>query len=128
MGESRHLDWLKQAEVDRGWMLHSLDGGYHSGACFIAQQVAEKSLKALAFSRGAQTVKSHSVLQIAHELKINSEIEKAGRILDRYYISGRYPDAYPAGIPEDFFDKEIAIEAVEAAEIVYNYCRKIAEK
>lgn len=34
------------------------------------------------------------------------------RRLDKYYITARYPDGLPGGIPHDFFDAEEAAQAI----------------
>ena len=72
--KSRATDWLDQAENDLDWGRSSASSGFHSQACFIAQQVAEKALKALAYFRGAELVRGHSVAVICRELKINGTL------------------------------------------------------
>ena len=125
---SRATDWLRQAEDDAAWLADSIEDGHYSQACYIAQQVAEKALKSLAFSRGASEIKGHSVTKIAQALAINAEIERAGKILDRYYISGRYPDAFPEGIPSDFLDREAAISAQAEALLILNRVKKLIQE
>lgn len=115
MTHGRYNDWLKQAGSDLAWGRDSLEGGHYAQTCFIAQQVAEKSLKALAFYRGAELVRGHSALAIARELGINAELERAAMRLDQYYISTRYPDAQPAGAPYEYFTREQAEEALSFA-------------
>ncbi len=94
----------------------SLHSGFFAQTCFVCQQVGEKSLKALAFFRGADLVKSHSVRTIAKELDENGEIEAIGQKLDLYYIPTRYPDAFMEGAPFEYFEESQAKEAVEFAE------------
>lgn len=119
MKTKKHLLWLNQAKNDLQWAKHSLNGGYYSQVCFIAQQVGEKSLKALAYFNGADMVKGHSIVIVARELKINGEIEKAGRSLDLYYMASRYPDALPDPIaPVDYFTQNEAEEAIVHAELI----------
>ena len=50
---SRHFDWLRQADADLRLAGHARDGAAHDWACFAAQQAAEKALKAVLMSRGA---------------------------------------------------------------------------
>ena len=53
--------WLEQAEQDLRWARDlATRGGYYL-ACFLAQQIGEKALKALLYSRGAEVVLGHSV-------------------------------------------------------------------
>ncbi len=125
MAQSRAGDWLRQAEDDAAWLVDSIERGHYAQACYIAQQVAEKALKSLAFFRGASEIKGHSVTKIAQALSINAEIERAGKILDRYYISGRYPDAFPEGIPADFLDQEAARSAQTEAQLVLQKVKEL---
>ncbi|AXR67988.1 HEPN domain-containing protein [Leptospira mayottensis] len=116
MQNPRWKDWLAQAERDLEWAKASLHLGFFAQTCFVCQQVGEKSLKALAFFRGADLVKSHSVKTIAKELNENGEIESIGQKLDLYYIPTRYPDAFMEGAPFEYFEESQAKEAVEFAE------------
>ena len=43
---SEGLRWLEQAEADRKGAQLLFDGGSYHLACFVAQQIAEKALKA----------------------------------------------------------------------------------
>lgn len=113
---SRAFDWLAQAENDLLWARDTLSAGRYAQACFVSQQVSEKALKSLALARGNTQVRSHSLLQIVRELGINGEVETIARRLDLYYVSTRYPDAFPAGAPFEFFTVEQAEEAIRFAE------------
>lgn len=113
---NRAMDWLKQAENDLLWAKDTLTSKHYAQACFICQQVAEKSLKSIALFRDFDAVKSHSVMEIAKSLGINDEMEMMAKKLDLYYISTRYPDAVPAGAPFEFFSRDQAEEAVGFAE------------
>ncbi|MCC5805859.1 MAG: HEPN domain-containing protein [Opitutales bacterium] len=115
MSANRSRDWLAQAKNDLAWGEATTAAGFHAQACFIAQQVAEKSLKAIAYFRGAALVKGHSVLSVARELAVNGELKSAARRLDQYYIPTRYPDAQPDGAPFEFFSREQAEEALKLA-------------
>jgi len=121
---NRSLDWLSQAENDLRWAQDSLKSGHFSQTCFIAQQIGEKALKALALSRGALSVRSHSILLIAQELRINGEIEKAAKLLDQYYIATRYPDAFADGAPFQYFVHEQAMAAIVLAELILNFVKR----
>jgi HEPN domain-containing protein len=119
--DERSRAWLAQAVNDLAWGADSLRGGYFAQSCFVAQQVAEKALKALAFHRGADVVKSHSVRKIAQDLDITSDILEAARVLDLYYVSSRYPDALPEhAVPAEAFGRKQAEEALALAEGVLN--------
>jgi HEPN domain-containing protein len=109
---NRAYDWYKQAVNDLTWAQDSLKSGYWAQVCFVCQQVAEKALKAIALSRGALEIKSHSLVRIAEALGVNGDIERMGRRLDVYYITSRYPDAFAEGSPFEYFDREQAEEAL----------------
>jgi len=112
---NRAQDWLDQARNDLRWGEASLESGFYSQTCFIAQQVAGKALRALAYHRGAALVRGHSVWMVCRELRIDGRLEEAGQRLDQYYITTRYPDAQPAGAPFRFFTEDQATEAPELA-------------
>lgn len=114
----RHIAWLTQSKNDFKWGEDSLKAGHFAQVCFIAQQVAEKSLKAIAFYRNYDVVKSHSLVHIAKDLKINGELEGFGRELDLYYLASRYPDALPDhAVPSDSFDIRQATRALTMAKV-----------
>jgi HEPN domain-containing protein len=110
--KSRAGDWLKQAEEEQSWANDALAHKRWALVCFTAQQIAEKCLKAIAIHRGAAQVKSHSTLEIILALRIDGELEEAARILDLYYISTRYPDAFSTGAPFEYFTERQAREAL----------------
>jgi HEPN domain-containing protein len=53
MTANRSRDWFKQALHDRQAAQQNADIGIHDWACFMAQQSAEKALKALVQYGGA---------------------------------------------------------------------------
>jgi HEPN domain-containing protein len=121
---NRHLDWLRQAENDLEWARYSLAGGFHAQTCFIAQQAGEKALKAYAFFRGFDVVKTHSLFQIVRDLGEDGDLKRHARELDVYYISGRYPDAFPSGAPFEILGEEQARRALTAAEEIGRIVRE----
>lgn len=111
--------WLSQAEEDLHWADHlAKEGGWHL-ACFLAQQVAEKALKAFLYAQGEEIVLGHSVERLcAAAAAFRSEFaEKAKRwsLLDGYYIPTRYPNGLPDGIPARIYTEEAARGAVALA-------------
>lgn len=121
----RSIDWLRQAENDLGWAEDTFSGSRWSQVCYIAQQVGEKALKALAIKRGAAHIRSHSIVDIAKALGENGDVEKAGRRLDQYYMTTRYPDSLPSGAPFEFFDEEQAAEAISYAKEILAFVRSV---
>jgi HEPN domain-containing protein len=111
--------WLRQAEQDLRDGVFCLEGGRCHLACFLAQQSAEKALKAALFARGAERVWGHSVAELCDDLARLvpgwSHLRASLAFLDRYYIPTRYPDGLPGGIPSEAFrprDAEDALAAV----------------
>jgi len=96
----RSADWMDDAKGDLAHAKSDLDRGFHSWACFSAQQAAEKAVKAVFQKLGAEAW-GHSVADLLTELKGSHEvpdslIERALE-LDKAYIPTRYPNAHPAG-------------------------------
>ncbi|MGQ0507566.1 MAG: HEPN domain-containing protein [Myxococcaceae bacterium] len=112
MQVNRASDWLDQAKNDLAFANSALEAGFFSQCCFVAQQCAEKALKALALRQGAKAAFTHSLLKLVQALSLNGEIERAAQKLDFYYISARYPDAFPEGAPYKMFRREDAVEAL----------------
>jgi HEPN domain-containing protein len=122
---NRAEDWIRQAENDLLWLRDTLKAGHWAQVCFIAQQTAEKAVKALALARGADQIKSHSITEICKELGVNGDIERMAKRLDLYYISARYPDAFPAGPPFEYFAEDQADEAAGFAELIVATVRNL---
>ena len=116
--KNRSADWIRQAQNDLLWAKDSLESGFFAQTCYISQQIAEKSLKAYGLYKGYDQVRSHSVTQICKALDINGDMERMGKELDLYYISARYPDAFPEGAPFEYFSRDQAIKAFEYAETI----------
>ena len=58
------MRWLEQAEEDQRWAKDLAErGGYHL-ACFLAQQVGEKALKAFLYAQGEEIVLGLSLIHI----------------------------------------------------------------
>jgi HEPN domain-containing protein len=91
--------WLEQAEHQLEVTNALLELGFWSDVCFMAEQTAQMALKAFLYGEGRRFVLLHSIQELALQC---SEIDEAfaetiewGKILDRYYIPTRYPDALP---------------------------------
>lgn len=116
--------WLEQAADDLRWCQSGVDGEVWHGACFSAQQVAEKSLKAFLFAHGKSAKKIHdlgALLEICRQ--IDSEFESLREIvlpLTDYYLQTRYPDI------GDFMDytEEKARKALDQATSIHHFVTK----
>jgi HEPN domain-containing protein len=113
--------WLRQAGHD--WRIAR---GHHeradySDACFMAEQAAQKALKAFLMWQGQRSVPLHSVAQLAERCtQFDPDFAAhipAGRILDQYYIPTRYPDALaPPAVPFESYTQEQGARAVVAVQ------------
>jgi HEPN domain-containing protein len=124
--------WLSQAAEDLRWTkLLAKEGGWHL-ACFLAQQVTEKALKAFLYAQGEEIVLGHSVERLcAAAARYRSEFsEKARRwsVLDGYYVPTRYPNSLPDGIPADVYTQGAALEAVTLAEEAVEYVKQLLDQ
>jgi HEPN domain-containing protein len=117
--------WLEQAREDLRWaedLAHR--GGYHI-ACFLAQQVGEKALKAVLYGEGQELVLGHSIERLSREVSASDAAlaPRARRwtILDGYYVAARYPNSLPESIPARVFTAEAARDAVALARDIVLY-------
>ena len=121
------MRWLEQAIEDLRWTKDLADrGGYHI-ACFLAQQVSEKALKAFFYAKGEEIVLGHSVERLcasaAHFDPIFSEKAKRWALLDGYYIPTRYPNSLPDSIPARIYTEGAAKEAAQLAQEVVDFVK-----
>ncbi|HEY7490988.1 MAG TPA: HEPN domain-containing protein [Candidatus Tectomicrobia bacterium] len=128
MGDSPHNEerrWLDQAQVDLQWARHLRTEGAYYLVCFLAQQLAEKALKAFLYAQGEELVIGHSVRQLwqrvaAYDTRLLAHLEDWA-ILDSYYIPTHYPNGLPADIPARVYNREAARSALTLAEAVYTH-------
>lgn len=111
--------WLEQAQEDLHWAQHLAREGAHHLACFLAQQVTEKALKAFLYAQGEEMVIGHSVARLcaraAGYQPVLAEKAREWSILDGYYIPTRYPNSLPGDIPARVYTRRAADEAVALA-------------
>lgn len=91
--------WLEQAVHDLTWADDLAQrGGYHI-ACFLAQQVAEKAIKAFLYATGEEIVVGHSVQRLASDAADSDPgfVESSSRwsSLDAYYNPDPVPERTP---------------------------------
>ena len=124
-----YMRWLKQARHTLSSAVRDKVAGDYAWSCFKAQQSAEFALKALVrgagrFMAGHSTLKLYEVLRDAG-FELPEQLPKWCRELDRHYIPPRYPDAYPAGSPFEYYDCDTAEQAVILAERVVRYAEEV---
>jgi HEPN domain-containing protein len=111
--------WLEQAENDLAFARHALAGDFFHQVCFVAQEAAEKALKAVHFAGGARTVLGHSVVGLlVGEHPGLEPFRDVAAELDLYYIPTRYPNGLVEGTPYQAFTRAQAERALSGAETV----------
>lgn len=119
---SNPLAWVERAEEDfvlaRTALRRKQPLAY--GACFHAQQCAEKYMKALLISKGADFPKTHDLLLLNNLCSSNGILlemdAKHLNTLTDYAVRTRYPGEDPTA--------EDAKEAIELAKLVRNFARR----
>ncbi len=114
--------WLDQAQIDLGWCRHLHRQGASYLVCFLAQQAAEKALKAFLYAQGEEIVIGHSVRQLtgraaSFDARFAPFVDEWA-ILDSYYIPTRYPNGLPGDIPANVYNADAAQSALTIAEAV----------
>lgn len=120
--------WLGQAENDLRFAELAAREEFFAQACFNSQQAAEKALKAFLYSRGAEQVMGHSVADLAAECaRLEPELAKLkarAAPLDQFYVSTRYPNSLPGGVPAEAFTAPDAERALGMAREVLAAVRR----
>lgn len=123
---SRAKDWFGQGERDLEHARNSYETAYHEWACFGAQQVAEKAVKALFQSRAPHS-HINSVQTLLETLpghaRVDAELIECAEILDRLYVATRYPHRFDAGKPADYYTQKHSEEAIDCAETILRFCK-----
>jgi HEPN domain-containing protein len=113
------LRWLRQAEHDLAFGRLAVREGFHAQACFVAQQSAEKALKAVAYALGERVVLGHSLVELVERLRervpATAPLREMAGLLDQYYVATRYPNGLPGGVPFEAFGRSQAEQALEGA-------------
>ncbi len=124
MPANRSRDWWSQAKHDLDASRRTAETGIYDWACFMAQQAAEKALKALIQHLGGDAW-GHSVREIAEllpqEIAVPDEVREALPALDRFYIPTRYPNTIDSGTPAETYGATDAETALRLCETVLRF-------
>jgi len=129
MAKRRHDGelWLRQAADDFRFARLAVEREFFAQACFVAQQVGEKAVKAVHYHLGARPVIGHSVQALLRRLNARAAVTAAlvtsGGELDQYYVATRYPDALPGIVPADAFSAAQARAPFRAARRILTWAR-----
>lgn len=121
--------WLQQAEYDLDFAKRIFEQSFHAYTCFMCEQSAQKSLKSYLIFKGERYVWEHSIQKLA-EICSNydcefSKVNEMGKILDKYYLTTRYPDAIaPPAIPYQSFTEKEAKEAIAMTDEIINLVKR----
>jgi HEPN domain-containing protein len=126
--------WLKTAEGDLSAAEILLEHGKYAHSCFQSQQAGEKAMKAIWFFLDADPW-GHSIKKLIQDLEhidLNTykEFEPLKRnavLLDRYYITTRYPDGLPDLTPEEVFLEEDAKQCIDNAGIIIRTASRLLQ-
>jgi len=114
--------WLSQAQHDLRAAVLNRRESFPEIACFLAQQAAEKALRAFLYAQGNQVIADHAVHLLARACAGYDPafvpLEEACRSLDQYYLPTRYPDSLPGGVPHEVYTDAQAREATRLAQQV----------
>jgi len=121
--EEQANELMAQGEADLQAAKDNLQLGHWYVAVFLAQQAAEKFLKALYLSRfQVSPPRTHDLERLATDLGAPQDIIAMGRPLTEDYIRSRYVNA--AGVaPFRVFDANIANERIQQAEKIRDWVR-----
>ncbi len=121
LNKEEALRWLDQAEHNLEVAKNNFKAGFYSDACFMAEQSAQIALKSFIIYHKKRYIWEHSIQELARICsQYNKEFERLieiGKILDRYYIPTRYPNALaPPAVPYKSYTEEDAKNALDLAE------------
>ena len=122
----RSNDWIRQALRDLESAEAQKRDEFYEWSCFIAQQAAEKAIKAALQKIGVE-VWGHSLLELGRELKEQidtpPEFETSAKYLDRFYIRAIYPNGWASGTPADYITLEDSEHAVSHSDKIIQFCK-----
>jgi HEPN domain-containing protein len=122
----RSEDWIKQAVRDLKTAEDIAKSGSFEWSCFVAQQAAEKAVKAV-FQKLNAVAWGHSVLDLMKVLSrkttVTEELLNCARTLDRYYVPTRYPNSFESGSPYEYFTRKDAEDALVCSKRIIEFCK-----
>jgi HEPN domain-containing protein len=119
--------WIRQAIADFATHQHLVKSKDYDWACFLAQQSAEKALKAYLLFQGEPLSYLHSILKLTEKCaqydRAFSDMLGRVRKLDDYYIPTRYPNGLPDNYPRAYYQKQDAEFCGKLASEVVEYVK-----
>ena len=114
--------WWRQALSDFDFLPVAREARKYDTCCFLAQQTAEKALKAYLFHQGEELIFTHSIFKLC-EMAAQYDSDLASlkeqvKLLDFYYVEARYPNAMEDVIPAEFYSERDADQAISMVQAV----------
>jgi len=109
--------WLAFAREDLRMAELALAESIFNQVCFHAQQCVEKAIKGWLEQQGQAPPRTHRMADLLALLPYDlmGELSDELRLLDRFYIPTRYPDALPGMLPGGMPTQRDAEEALDLA-------------
>ncbi len=130
LDSSEYSRWIESARRTLLSAHGDLERGDYNWTCFKAHQAAEKALKALLWGIGAPT-SGHSLPKLLEKVRevlsieISPDVYEACVRLNKFYIATRYPDAWSEGIPEEYYSRSEAEEAIQYAARILEWVENV---
>lgn len=127
------LRWLTTAREDLAAAILLKEQGMFSHSCFLAQQCAEKAIKALWYEIDEEPW-GHSVQKLLQDLPSEEHREQLHDLLseaatlDRFYIPARYPNGLPDLTPGTTFVKSDAELSCANAQRILDEAARIIDE
>ncbi len=112
--------WLVFARQDLRMAELALADGVFNQVCFHGQQCVEKAIKGWLEGQGRIAPRMHRMADLLPLLPpdLMDELSDPLRLLDRFYIPTRYPNALPGTLPEGMPSRQDAQETLGMAQRV----------
>jgi HEPN domain-containing protein len=124
----RSNDWINQAERDLKVAEELIKAKAFEWTCFVAQQAAEKAVKAV-FQKLNAAAWGHSLFDLmrilSKRVKVPEEVLNCARSLDKYYVPTRYPNSFESGSPYEYFTRRDAEDAIVCGGRIIAFCKGI---
>lgn len=108
--------WVSFAENDYFSAEVLLREGVWNQVCFHSQQCVEKLLKgSLPPESRPRTHKIADLIRLTDLLALDESLKAELRLLDRFYIPSRYPDALPGTLEDGMPSEKDALDSIQTA-------------
>ncbi len=120
--------WFRSAKNTLNAAHPDFEAGNYNWVCFKCHQAIEKALKAILWGLGRSKT-GHSLVSLIREIE-NLDIRVPHDIFDdcawlsKYYMITRYPNTWESGIPEDYFTRQEAEEALRKARKILEWVER----